>query len=315
MAPPDPPRISIRSHHDAVDSRRRRRPKEKIVVVMGATGTGKSRLSVDLATRCIPSAEIINCDKIQLYRGLDITTNKIPLHDRRGVAHHLFGEFETELSAADYRAIASAAVNDVVSRRKAPLLVGGSNSFIHALLAHPFDPRSDPFSGPDPVSPPLRYTCCFLWVDVSIPVLNQYLSKRVDDMLRAGMFEELEDYFTTPASRSAAGINRAIGVPEFEPYFRKYPRRIEGGEDEDVGAGERIECYARAVKAIKENTCQLAKRQVGKIQRLREAGWDLKRLDATEAFRAAIANEAAAEEAWEKNVVEQSVKIVKHFFG
>ena len=49
--------------------------KEKVVVVMGATGAGKSRLSIDLAT-CFPS-EIINADKIQVFEGLDIVTNKI----------------------------------------------------------------------------------------------------------------------------------------------------------------------------------------------------------------------------------------------
>uniref|UniRef100_A0A7N0UF66 Adenylate isopentenyltransferase n=1 Tax=Kalanchoe fedtschenkoi TaxID=63787 RepID=A0A7N0UF66_KALFE len=303
MAPPAPPQISTRAHRDV-----------KIVVLMGATGTGKSRLSIDLATRYFPSSEIINCDKIQLYKGLDITTNKIPPHERRGVVHHLLGEFEAELSAAEYRSLASAVITDVVSRRKVPLLVGGSNSFIHALLAERFDPHYDPFpgSGSGSISSSLRYTCCFLWVDVSVPVLNEYLLKRVDDMLKSGMFEELESYFTSPASLSAAGINRAIGVPEFEPYFRKYPRTI---EDDDDAAGERIECCARAVKAIKENTCQLAKRQMGKILRLREAGWDLKRLDATETFRAVMAEETAADGAWERDVVEPSVKIVKRFLA
>ncbi|KAL0326992.1 UNVERIFIED_CONTAM: Adenylate isopentenyltransferase 1, chloroplastic [Sesamum angustifolium] len=56
---------------------------KKIVVIIGPTGCGKSKLSVDLASRFFPSSEIINSDKIQVYRGLDITTNKIPLPDRK----------------------------------------------------------------------------------------------------------------------------------------------------------------------------------------------------------------------------------------
>ncbi|KAL0380768.1 UNVERIFIED_CONTAM: Adenylate isopentenyltransferase 1, chloroplastic [Sesamum angustifolium] len=65
----------------------------KIVVIMGPTGCGKSKLSVDLASRFFPSSEIINSDKIQVYRGLDITTNKISLPERKNVRHHLLGDF------------------------------------------------------------------------------------------------------------------------------------------------------------------------------------------------------------------------------
>ncbi|CAM8876520.1 unnamed protein product [Rhodiola kirilowii] len=319
MAPvPDPHRIfSTRTHHHETDFNRRQ--KDKIVVVMGATGTGKSRLSIDLATRFFPSSEIINCDKIQLYKGLDITTNKMPLHERNDVVHHLLGQFQTELSASDFRNVASALINDVVSRRKVPLLVGGSNSFIHALLAERFDTNTDPFSVSGSVSSSLRYACCFLWVDVSIPVLNEYLSRRVDEMLTSGMFEELQTYFTSAASASLSftGINKAIGVPEFEPYFRKYRLTSDQENEDDADlARERIECYARAVNEIKENTCQLAKRQVEKIIRLRSGGWDLKRLDATTAFRAVLAEDTAAgNEAWESNVVEPSMKVVKLFLA
>lgn len=285
---------------------------------MGATGCGKSRLSIDLATRFFPSSEIINCDKIQLYNGLDITTNKIPTEERNGVVHHLLGQFDTELSASEYRSNASALISDVVSRRKVPFLVGGSNSYIHALLAERLDPLShngDPFSGTGAVATSLRYNCCFLWVDVAIPVLNEYLLKRVDDMMKIGMFEELETYFSTAASRSVGGINRAIGVPEFEQYFRKYPRREEkkSRENGDVER-ERLEWYARAVKAIKDNTCQLANRQLEKIQRLTKAGWNLKRLDATAAFRDVMMGKDTTT-AWERDVVEPSVKVVKRFLA
>ncbi|KAL0296719.1 UNVERIFIED_CONTAM: Adenylate isopentenyltransferase [Sesamum radiatum] len=129
---------------------------KKIVVIMGPTGCGKSKLSVDLASRFFPSSEIINSDKIQVYRGLDITTNKIPLPDRKNVPHHLSSE-------------------------------------------------------------------------------------RV-----------------RPQSES----------------------------EDDV---EKKMAYEEAVRAIKDNTCQLAKRQLGKILRLREAaGWELKRVEATESLRAAM---------------------------
>ena len=63
--------------------------KKKVIFVMGATGTGKSRLSVDLATHF--RGEIINSDKMQVYKGLEIVTNKITHTEKQGVRHYLLG--------------------------------------------------------------------------------------------------------------------------------------------------------------------------------------------------------------------------------
>ena len=63
--------------------------KKKVVVIMGATGTGKSRLCVDLATHF--RGEIINSDKMQVYKGLEIVTNKITHAEKQGVRHYLLG--------------------------------------------------------------------------------------------------------------------------------------------------------------------------------------------------------------------------------
>ncbi|PSR72483.1 Adenylate isopentenyltransferase [Actinidia chinensis var. chinensis] len=302
--------------------------RRKVVVIMGPTGCGKSRLSIDLATRFFPS-EIINSDKMQVYSGLDITTNKIPMRDRLGIPHHLLGQVDPschrELSPSEFRSAADSKISDIVSRRKIPLVVGGSNSFIYAFAANRFDPESDVFreSKPDPICPELRYDCCFLWVDVSIPVLNQYLDKRVDDMLDSGMFNELEDYFANSDSLresdsvTRTGLRKAIGVPEFEPYFRTFGRRTTDASPEEDPVRRGL--YDEAVRAIKDNTCQLAERQVGKILRLRNSGWDLRRLDATEAFTATMVVRGsdsaggAPSDVWERQVVEPSVKIVKRF--
>ncbi|KAI3729468.1 hypothetical protein L6452_18128 [Arctium lappa] len=294
-----------------------RRRQRKIVVIMGPTGAGKSRLSIDLATRFFNNAEIINSDKMQVYRGLDITTNKITMQEQHGVPHHLLGAFdpiESVVNPHDFRKLASETISDIMSRRGLPLVVGGSNSFIYSLTTKRFDPQSDVFNGPDPdpVSSEQRYKCCFIWVDVCLPVLNQYLSKRVDEMLDSGMFEELAEFFGSGEHLTVhrSGLGQAIGVPEFEGYFTTV-----ADAEEDVM--RLVEVYNDAVRRIKDNTCQLAKRQVGKILRLKDAGWDLKRIDATEAFRAVMTADSGGggrvAEIWEKQVVEASVKIVKQF--
>ncbi|KAG6410346.1 hypothetical protein SASPL_128404 [Salvia splendens] len=287
---------------------------QKIVVVMGPTGCGKTKLSIDLLSRFFPSSEIINSDKIQAYRGLDITTNKIPLSDRRNIRHHLLGHFtpsdsHPEFTPSDFRSAASAAISDILSRRRIPFLVGGSNSLIYALISNKFDPDTDVFSSSSSSAfcREQRYHCCFLHVDVALPVLNAYLDKRVDNMLGSGMFDELKAYFSSGESdsMSRSGQKKAIGVPEFEGYFRRF------NEEEDD-----VEAYEGAVGAIKDNTCQLAKRQVAKIQRLREcAGWDLKKVETTAALTAALegASGRRVAEIWERQVLEPSVKIVKQF--
>ncbi|KZV31328.1 adenylate isopentenyltransferase 1, chloroplastic-like [Dorcoceras hygrometricum] len=292
----------------------------KVIVIMGPTGCGKSKLSVDLASRFFPDSEIINSDKIQVYRGLDITTNKIPLWERKNVRHHLLGEFQSsdshpEFTPSDFRRSGAAVISQIVSRRRIPFIVGGSNSFIYALLAKKYNPDVDVFSdfnsGVDSAfCKELRYRCCFIWVDVSSPVLNRYLIKRVDDMLDSGMLEELEEYFLHPGFNPVGkcGLKKAIGVPEFEKYFKRYEN---GGSG--INEMEKQAAYEEAVRAIKENTCKLATRQVGKILRLRDAaGWELKRVDSTAALLAAMGGRKAAE-IWERQVLEPSVKIVKRF--
>lgn len=305
---------SIRWAH--METNNPNRPKQKILVIMGATGTGKTRLSIDIATR-IPS-EIINADKIQLHRGLDITTNKVPMPDRRGVEHHLLGEFDPniEISPLDYRSKADERIAQIIKRDRLPIVVGGSNSFINALVSARCltgDPSADSGSAPK-----FRYSCCFIWVDVARSVLDEYLSQRVDEMLESGMFEELADYNTGSGVSSSSssstgscrvGIKKAIGVPEFERYFECFPGR--GRLEEDL-AGRVV--YEEAVEAIKRNTSQLAEIQVGKILRLRSTGWDMHRIDATESFRAVLSSDKDRFRlAWRKDVLEPSLKKLNRF--
>ncbi|XP_073015555.1 adenylate isopentenyltransferase 3, chloroplastic-like [Primulina eburnea] len=262
--------------------------KEKVVVIVGATGTGKSRLSIDLATHF--AAEVINSDKMQVYHGLDITTNKITEEERGGVPHHLLGSIhpDSDFSAGNFCAMASVSLKSILSRGKLPIIVGGSNSFIEALADSNF--RS-------------KYECCYLWVDVAMPVLHSFVSDRVDKMVERGMVEELRDFFNPNADYSR-GIRRAIGVSELDRYFR-----IESFRDEVT----RSRVLAEAIDMIKKNTSKLARRQLEKINRLRRLkGWQVHRIDATEVFRKR-GGEAEAEAAWEDLVAGPGAVLVSEF--
>ncbi|XP_031263789.1 adenylate isopentenyltransferase 3, chloroplastic [Pistacia vera] len=266
-----------------------RRQKEKVLIVMGATGAGKSKLSIDLATRF--PAEIINSDKMQMFEGLDITTNKITEAEQCGILHHMLGILSpnAEFTAANFCEVASLAVESTLSRGQLPIIVGGSNSYIEALI----DDKDFIFRK--------RYDCCFLWVDVSMPVLHSFVSDRVDRMVQNGMVEEVRNIFDPKADYSK-GIRKAIGVPEFHQYFKEEPFL-----DEE----NREKALKKAIQEIKDNTCELACRQLKKIHRLRTVkGWNIHRIDATEVFRK---RGKAADEAWEKRVVVPSTTLVAEF--
>lgn len=109
------------------------------MAIVGATGTGKTDFALDiaegLASRGIP-AEVVNADAMQLYRGMDIGTAKVPVSQRRGIPHHLFDVWDVtlEASVADYQRIARATILEILQRGVIPLLVGGSGLYVSSVL-------------------------------------------------------------------------------------------------------------------------------------------------------------------------------------
>jgi tRNA dimethylallyltransferase len=110
-----------------------------LLAIVGATGTGKSELSLDVAERLADAgipAEIVNADAMQLYRGMDIGTAKLAPAERRGIPHHLIDVLEPtqEASVARYQAEARAVIDDIVARGAMPILVGGSGLYVSSVV-------------------------------------------------------------------------------------------------------------------------------------------------------------------------------------
>ncbi len=115
-----------------------------VVAVVGPTAAGKSDLAVDLAVRV--GGEIINADSMQIYRGMDVGTAKLPVAERRGVPHHLLDLYDVTRPAtvAEFQRLARAAVADCRRRGVVPVLVGGSALYVRAILDQFEFPGTDP---------------------------------------------------------------------------------------------------------------------------------------------------------------------------
>ena len=110
---------------------------EKVIllpVIVGPTGSGKSDLALHMASDL--GGEIVNCDSLQVYRGFDIGTAKVPAAQRRGIPHHLIDAIGPGqlFTAGDYARLAEAALREIAGRGRIPVLAGGTGFYLRALL-------------------------------------------------------------------------------------------------------------------------------------------------------------------------------------
>ncbi len=116
----------------------------RLIAIVGPTAAGKSELSLRLAKAL--DGEVISADSMQLYRGMDIGTGKLSVAERGGVPHHLLDIWEvTEpASVSEYQRLARAVIDDIASRGKTSLLVGGSGLYVRAVIDNLRFPGTDP---------------------------------------------------------------------------------------------------------------------------------------------------------------------------
>ena len=107
---------------------------QEIIVIVGPTGVGKTKLSIELAKRL--DAEIINGDSVAIYRGLDIGSAKPTIEEREGIIHHLFDirDVWEDYSVFDYQKDVRGLIDEINSRGKRIIIVGGTGLYIKAAL-------------------------------------------------------------------------------------------------------------------------------------------------------------------------------------
>ncbi|KAF0913582.1 hypothetical protein E2562_023296 [Oryza meyeriana var. granulata] len=148
-------------HCNVAVAGRQKSTNPKVVFVLGATATGKSKLAINLAVRF--DGKVINSDKIQVYDGFPVITNKVTEEERAGVAHHLLGGVrpDADFTAENFCREAADAVARVHSSGRLPVVAGGSNTYIEKLVA-----------GGSGGAFLAAYDCLFLWIDVSPDLLR-----------------------------------------------------------------------------------------------------------------------------------------------
>jgi tRNA dimethylallyltransferase len=116
----------------------------KLIIICGATATGKSDLAVEIAKEL--GAEIINADSMQLYKGMDIGTAKLTLSERQGIEHHLLDavDVKTDVTVSWYQDIARAKIDELRGAGKNVVVVGGTGFYIKAILDDLNFPETDP---------------------------------------------------------------------------------------------------------------------------------------------------------------------------
>ena len=106
----------------------------KVIAIVGPTAVGKTALSLEIAEKF--SAEIINADAMQIYKGMDIGTAKLPLSQRRGIIHHQIDVLDPidEANVSQYQKQTREIINDLLNRKVQPMLVGGSGLYVNSVL-------------------------------------------------------------------------------------------------------------------------------------------------------------------------------------
>jgi len=261
--------------------------KTQILAIVGATGTGKSDLSLDVAEALIAQGhgvEIVNADAMQLYSGMDIGTAKLPETDRRGIPHHMFDVLAVtdEAAVADYQTQARSVIAEINARGNLAFVVGGSGLYVSSVLFE-FD-----FPGHD-------------------DVIRERLEKELEDMGPGALFQRLKELAPEAAERidqqnsrrvvralevlEVTGSTAALGtLPEEAVYWR--PSVIIGlAEDREVlvelldrrvekmwADGLLDEVTALIPQGIEQGIT--ARRAIGYAQALAELSGDMTRAEA-----------------------------------
>ncbi|XP_052440873.1 tRNA dimethylallyltransferase isoform X5 [Carassius gibelio] len=253
-----------------------------LVVILGATGTGKSKLAIEIGKRL--NGEIISADSMQVYKGLDIITNKVTEEEQAQCPHHMISFVDPLQGSESEKGVASESKTELEK-------LGGPE--LHrwlkevdpdmAAILHPHDARKIARSlqvfmdtgvphsrlleeqrgqdGGGCLGGPLRFqNPCIFWLHCKTNALDERLDKRVDQMLSLGLIDELKDFhqrFNEKKIKENSqdyqhGIFQSIGFKEFHEYLTA---------SENISQEERDKLKIKGIESLKQVTRRYARKQ------------------------------------------------------
>ncbi len=198
-------------------------PKEKLIVILGATATGKSSLAMRLAE--ILGTEIISADSMAVYKNFNIGTAKPTAAELKRVKHYLIDILEPDerFSVAEFVQLASEIITEINSRGKIPIVAGGTGLYIQALIeGYKFGANSKIYSD----TGELKYDALVIGLTANRAELYRKIDERTKKMFDAGLVEEVQNLLASgvnPNSQAMLGI----GYKETVEYLRGEKTRDE----------------------------------------------------------------------------------------
>lgn len=222
----------------------------KLLVITGPTAVGKSDIAIEAAK--ILDGEIVSADSMQIYRGMDIGTAKIKESEMRGVRHHMIDVVDPRESfnVFEYREAADKCISDIMSRGKVPVICGGTGLYLNVLL-YEYHFRKDEIKHEE--LPP-RYRHSLIVLNADRKVLYGRIDKRVNEMMNAGLYREVEGLYNSGLSENSQSM-QAIGYKQLVEVIK--------GEAE----------LSATVDKIKQFSRNYAKRQLTWFRKMKDAFW------------------------------------------
>ena len=220
----------------------------KVIVITGPTAVGKTKLSIEIAKKY--NGEIINCDAVQVYKGLDIGSAKVTKEEKKNIPHYLFDikEVDEEYTIFHYQQDCRRLIEEIQSRGKTPILVGGTGLYIKSAL---YDYKLSEETNTELLkvdkniiidknnrrrliralnyykennesinnnkTDTLLYNALFIGLTTNRTNLYDKINKRVDLMIKDGLLEEIKPY-QDKNIRTKPLLN-AIGYKERYKYY------------------------------------------------------------------------------------------------
>ncbi|RJQ33337.1 tRNA (N6-isopentenyl adenosine(37)-C2)-methylthiotransferase MiaB [Candidatus Parcubacteria bacterium] len=221
--------------------------KDKIIVVLGPTAAGKSALAVKLAQEF--KGEIISADSRQIYKGLDIASNKITKKEMAGIPHHLLDITtpDKEYNLYHWQQAAFATIEKILAKNKVPIIAGGTGLYISSIIQN-YDLH--------PQEPQIRdcpYDFIIFGLSPDRAKLYQKINQRVEKMISDGSVAETKKIYRKFKNKKLPALT-GIGYREIIEYL-----------DNKISIAE-------AIDKIKQNTRHYAKRQMTWFRRMERQG-------------------------------------------